>query len=108
MSIMYHSLEQSPHFSPSLPPSHPPSLSLSNTFFSDGCFVEATSECGNSVNDPGEECDCGSQGDTATGDCPTDQCCNATSCLSSTDVECRYKSIVYLHKDWSLQSSWQL
>ena len=59
--------------------------------------------CGNSVIDLGEECDCGSQGDTATGDCPTDPCCNATSCLSSTDVECRYKSIVHqiLHKDWS-------
>ena len=49
----------------------------------------AIGDCGNNIIDDGEECDCGSDGDAVTGNCTTDRCCNATSCLSRDDVDCR-------------------
>ncbi len=65
-------------------------------YFFSGCFTTAADNCGNNILDDGEACDCGLNYDTATMLCNDDPCCNGTSCMLATAVDCRLVSLYSL------------
>lgn len=56
-----------------------------------GCFRLATDNCGNSLLDEGEDCDCGVDYD-GNGRCTNDPCCNAMNCTVAKGAECSPQS----------------
>ena len=93
MALPYSKLLKCNLFPPSLLFSFPPSISLSLSLslsLSEGCFVDAGDLCGNSLVDPGEDCDCGGRDDlNADGLCLNDLCCNGTICALANTAICR-------------------
>ena len=51
--------------------------------------MEATDNCGNSLLDEGEECDCGLNYDD-NGICRENSCCMGSNCTLNGDIQCRY------------------